>query len=548
MSQIHNSPTAAPDEPPPQRKHKRRALWVLAAVLAVVALVLTPPLIQVNRLRRRIATSMSQSLGRPVHMDRVTLNVLPVPGFTLENLVVSEDPSFGSEPVIRAESVRATLRASSLWRRRVEFATIRFDAPSVNLVRRADGRWNIESILLRAAQTNTAPTAQTTASAAPRFPYIEARGARLNVKMGDEKMPLALTEADFALWLPSPQQWRVRLEAKPARTDTSVFDTGLLTVEATLERAAHVEDVPIELTAAWRRAPLGEASRVLTGTDAGWRGGVEATATLHGTLGDAAFSSGLKLSNVRRADFIPATTLNLDVDCTGHLAVASAVVREPACTLALNKAKPADGLILATADTVDLTGLHSSGLKASMTSVPDAWLLDWVRLFSQRIPATFKPYGTVAGNVARVAAQSNSAVGWQGEFHDTVEVADRTVANDKPRTIPRVFSVLALDEGLALAPVNVAPPDKAPLNLSGTVDRRAYTLQLTGTATPQELSALVAKMPPLGDGLERALPGVAWSSTAAIPVNFTCTRAWGHPQACLATRPAEALTPHKRQR
>ncbi|MDQ2926234.1 MAG: AsmA family protein, partial [Acidobacteriota bacterium] len=449
----HSDSEDGPDALKRRRSFKRRSLWILAAVLAVAALVLTPPLISANRLRRRIAISMSESLGRPVHMDRVTLNILPVPGFTLENLVVSEDPAFGSEPVIRADSVRATLRASSLWRRQVEFATIRFESPSVNLVRRADGRWNIESILLHAAQEDTAPTAQRRPGPAPRFPYIEANGARVNVKMGNEKKPLALTEADFALWLPSPQQWRVRLEAKPARTDTSVFDTGLLTVEATLQRAAHVEAVPIELTAAWRRAPLGEASRVLTGVDAGWRGGVEATATLHGTLGDAAVSGSLKLTDVRRADFIPAKMLNLNVDCSGHLAVATAVMRGPACTLALNKAKPEDGLLVATADTLDLTGLRGSGLKVGMTSVPDAWLLDWARLFSQRIPATFKPKGEVAGSVARVDVQRDFAAGWQGEFHDTVEVVDRNGTAEKARIAPRVFSVIPRDENLTLASV-----------------------------------------------------------------------------------------------
>ena len=30
--------------------------------------------------------------GRPVHLDRVSLNLLPLPGFILENFVVEEDP------------------------------------------------------------------------------------------------------------------------------------------------------------------------------------------------------------------------------------------------------------------------------------------------------------------------------------------------------------------------------------------------------------------------------------------------------------------------
>ena len=154
--------------------------------------------------------------------------------YAAKNLVVDEDPAFvGRKLVFSAYTVRANLRASSLWRRQVEFGTIHFDQPSVNLVRRADGRWNLRYYPAACGAGRRAPDSQTNPGPAPRFPYIEATGARLNVKLGeDEKMAAALTEADFALWLPSPQQWRVRIEAKPARTDMNVSETGILSVEA----------------------------------------------------------------------------------------------------------------------------------------------------------------------------------------------------------------------------------------------------------------------------------------------------------------------------
>jgi len=534
----------AEDAPERRRRFRRRFLWALGIVLLVVALILTPPLINVNRLRVRIASKMSESLGRPVHLDSVTLNVLPVPGFTLQNLVVSEDPSFGAEPVIRANKVTARLRLSSLWRRHVEFSTIAFEVdehgsgPSVNLVRRKDGRWNLESILLHAAQTETAPTAQREAGPEPRFPYIEATGARLNVKMGDEKMPLALTEAEFALWLPSPQQWRLRLQARPARTDTSVSDTGELTLEATLQRAARLADVPIEMTAAWRRAPLGEASRVLTGNDAGWRGTMEATATLHGTLGDAPMTGSLKLRGVRRADFIPGKLLDVDVDCMGHLAVNTALIHQPACTTSLPGEKDGGGLVAATADLLDLTGLHTSGLRLGMTNVPDAWLLDWARLFSRRVPAGFEPQGKVAGTVTRVPGQ-----GWQGEFRDTAEFVDRIPPLKSPPEL-REFLVASNGDGFALVPVNIAPVDRPALMLSGTAGRQGYAVQLVGTATPQEVGVLVSVLPPLGDGLDHVLPG---SGSAAVKVDVVCTRAWGGVQSCSAVKAQEPVKKPRRR-
>src|SRR6185437_16698486 len=118
----------------------RRFLFLWLALVGLLLLAIVPPLISVNRFQRRIVTSISQCLGRPVHLDRVTLNLLPLPGFTLDNLVVDEDPAFGSEPIIRANSVRVTLRIRSLWTKRVEFSTISFTDPSVNLVHLPNGK------------------------------------------------------------------------------------------------------------------------------------------------------------------------------------------------------------------------------------------------------------------------------------------------------------------------------------------------------------------------------------------------------------------------
>jgi AsmA family len=536
--------------PEQRRRRKRRLIWVLGVVVVLIALVITPPLLNVNRLRKRIATSMSQSLGRPVHLDSVTLNLLPVPGFTLQNLVVDEDPAFGSEPVLSAYTVRANLRASSLWRRQVEFGTIHFDQPSVNLVRRADGRWNFESILLHAAQEDAAPTAQTKPGPAPRFPYIEATGARLNVKLGDEKMPAALTEADFALWLPSPQQWKVRIEARPARTDMNVSDTGVLSIEATLERAARLADVPIELTAAWRQAPLGEATRVLTGSDAGWRGDVDATATLHGTLGDAVLGGNLKLTSLRRAEFVPEKMLDVSMECSAHMAVDVAVLTGPACTVSPTPISHLgfgavdtvpESAVYVTADKLELTGLKAAGLRVGSPKVSLAWLMDFARLWSQRTPANEVPQGTASGSFLRVGT------GWQGELHGTIQARSLDYGPDGG-VAERNFSIASAGDGFTLAPFNVTFADKSALMFSATAGAAGMTLRLAGSGTPHQVTFLQWAMPALADGFAQAMPGLAGSSAAPLKVDLTCTREWGGEQTCVSVRAPEAVKPKRRRR
>jgi AsmA protein len=519
-------------------------------VAVLLLLVLTPPLLNVNRLQRRIAASMSESLGRPVQLDRVSLHLLPVPGFTLENLVVSEDPAFGSEPVIRANIVELTLRPSSLWRRQVEISSIKFVEPSLNLVRNAQGEWNVQSLLMHAASVDTAPTAQSNPGPQPRFPYIEATGARVNLKLGEEKTPFSLTEADFALWLPTPAHWRVRLVGKPTRTDTNISDPGTVRVEGSLERAATMAEVPVDLTASWELAPLGEASKLLTGEDAGWRGNLTVEATLVGKLGAATLTSKVHVQELRRADFLPVQSMDVHTECSGTLDVTTAVVRAPECSLGTPTVEGSKvaGHVITIADSIDLPALSASGLRVGMTNVPDAWLLDWVRLFSQRIPASERPGGAVGGSVLFTAAHEGAAASWQGSIHGDVEGAVPWKAAESTFVVHPV-SITSSEAGFVLAPFSFTPPGKTPpLTLSGTAKQTGYTLRLMGTATVAQVLALRATLPPLGDGLQEALPKVAGgASTKPMKIDVTCSRAWGAAQTCAASLPAHPKrTPRRR--
>jgi hypothetical protein len=549
MMESNEHKTETAERTPPSRVRAR--LWWTAGIIAVLLLLLlTPPLINVNRLRKRIAASMSASLGRPVHLDGLTLQLLPIPGFTLQNLVVSDDPAFGNEPVIRANVVEITLRPSSLWRRQVELSSIRFVEPSLNLVRNAQGQWNLQGLLMHAAQMSSAPTEQSKAGPTPRFPYIEATNGRVNVKLADEKQPFSLVEADFALWLPSAEQWRVRLEGKPARTDMNVSNAGTMRLEGSLQRAATVGDVPVDLRASWHDAPLGEASKLLTGADAGWRGTLNVDATLAGPMSAAKLATGLHINDLRRADFVPSRLLDLNVECNGDVDATNAVVHDPSCTLPtpVPDGGKAAGRVVAIADAVQLEVLNAadhgvSGLRLGMTDVADSYVLDWARLFSQRVPAKSAPHGTVAGSVTYSAAAGE---GWQGEFHASVldqRPWELVAAAPEPMTI----SMSANQTTLTLAPLNLTPAAKAAgLEVAGAATPLGYTLRLAGTGTAAEVRSVLGTLPPLGDGAEAALPVLKDADGKLVKMDVTCTRSWGAVQSCVGA--AESPKPVKRGR
>ena len=142
------------------------------------------------------------------------VRLLPQPGFELDGFVVHDDPAFSAEPVLRAPEVSAFLRLSSLLRGRLEISRLSLSEPSLNLVRRPDGRWNIENFLERTASITVAPTSKRPSQSRPAFPYIEADRGRINFKVGPEKKSFALTDAKYSVWQDSENTWGVRLKAQ----------------------------------------------------------------------------------------------------------------------------------------------------------------------------------------------------------------------------------------------------------------------------------------------------------------------------------------------
>jgi len=180
------------------RRSTRRVVWTALALVLLGLLV--PPFINVNRYRKRVADAISRALGREVSVSNIELKLLPRPGLVLSNFVVAEDPSYGAEPMLRSATVTAYIRLASLWRGRLEIGTLALDSPSLNLVRRPDGHWNLEELVERTEQVASAPTTKTRPEARPRFPYVKASTGRINFKLGLVKKAFAFTDADFALW------------------------------------------------------------------------------------------------------------------------------------------------------------------------------------------------------------------------------------------------------------------------------------------------------------------------------------------------------------
>jgi hypothetical protein len=301
------------------------------AALAAILLILFLFRPGVYRLRNRIAHSIGSALGRKVTLDNVRVHLLPRPGFDLEGLVIDDDPAFSAEPMIRAQDVSAAIRFRSLLQGRLEIATLSATEPSINLVRNKEGRWNLASLLERSARIPVAPTGKSASERRPAFPYLEAGNARINFKIGQEKKSYALTDADVALWQDSENSWGARMKAQPVRTDFNLTDTGLLEFSGTWQRATTLRQTPLQVSVRWDKGQLGQITKLLSGKDRGWRGGVTITANLSGTPEALLIKNAISVDGFHRYDILGSENVRLATNCSGRYSVVDGLLDDLVC-------------------------------------------------------------------------------------------------------------------------------------------------------------------------------------------------------------------------
>ena len=367
-------------------RSRRRLLVVMLGVLG--ALFIFRP--GANGLRKRIAHSVGLALGRSVEIGRVTLHVLPQPGFDLENFVVHDDPAFGAEPMLRAPSVTAALRLRSLMHGRLEIGRLSLSEPSFNLVRGPEGHWNLEALLDRVAHTAAAPTRNVKPEARPVFPYIEADNGRINFKIGPEKKAYALTDADFALWLESDNEWGMRLAAQPVRTDFNLNNTGIVRVSGTWERAGSLRQTPLAFKLQWDGAQLGQFTKMVYGNDKGWRGTLSLEIRFSGVPADLNVSADASVQDFRRYDIVSTDPLRLSSHCTALYTSVEHVLSRIDC-----RAPVGQGLVTLAGRITAPTGPRAYDLSLVAQDVPVRSLLALARRAKKDLPADLTASGDV---------------------------------------------------------------------------------------------------------------------------------------------------------
>jgi hypothetical protein len=513
-------------------------LALLAIVLALIAGVAIPPVIRLNQFRGILEESMTRSLGRQVRVQGVYLRLLPRPGFQLAGFTVQDDPAFGSEPMLRSNSVAASLRLTSLWRGRMEIASLSLSAPSLNLVRAADGRWNVEAILGRAAQIPSAPTALRRAESRPRFPYIEAEGGRINFKFGQEKKVFFLQNADFSLWLASEDQWSMRLSARPVRSDANLGDTGQLTINGSFQRSPDLRTTPLKLDAVWENAQLGQLTHLVYGRDRGWRGGITAYAIVSGSPSALSFTADARAADFRRYDIAQPDSVTLAVNCEGLFrGIAQTSVTAPPHVLYLQCEAPvgSGGVVLRGQARTSA----NYDFDVVVDKLPLSSLAALARHLKRDLPPNLKAGGTLSGSLEFLPSEAtgslvasdfslrsasrasgvlaNTVIFALGESETHASAARKSSTPESPppesktrlvQTKPARFPYAAAASPILLRmlPVSLMLGGASPLIVSGHASAVDYAVEMKGEADCERLLNLLETLalpPPPRLGLIR---------------------------------------------
>jgi hypothetical protein len=471
---------------------------VVCAILLLTGMFLVRP--GANRLKAQIVSSISLGLGQPVEVGSVRVRLLPQPGFELDNFVLHDDPVFGAEPMLRAQQVTASLRLTSLIRGRWEIARLDLTEPSLNLVRGSEGHWNIEKLVEREERNPIAPTAKSRTERRPGFPYIDASGGRINFKFGAEKKPYTLADADFSLWQESENTWGMRLKARPVRTDFNLTDTGTVQASGTWQRAARLPETPMQFAFDWKGAQLGQLTKLVYGTDEGWRGTIRILVTLAGTAQNLGVTAETSAEDFRRFDVLGGGNLRLVAQCSARYNSSDKALSEIGC-----RAPVGEGSVVVKGQAMNLLAGTSYDLTFGAQEVPIQSVVAFVRHAKKNVPPDLMATGQLNAEFHGHRAGPASAGAWTGggqtskfQLLSTATNAELaldsvpfSVATETPKLSPRAAAGKAATASsptqVQVGPFRLALGRPTPLTVAGRIGRKGYDFEIHGDAQVQRM-------------------------------------------------------------
>jgi len=279
-----------------------RILWRVALIALGTVLVagVIAPFINAQRFSAPIHRALESSLGRKVEFGAVHFTLFSGPGFSLENVTIGEDPGYGLEPFAYVPTLQARVRFDKLIFGAMRFSSLRLVDPSLNLVKRSDGAWNVVPLVERLSTPRRAPLSF--------FPAFVVANGRIDFKLGTRKTTLYLLETDLSIYPERSGKLYIQFSGSPARTDRAGNGFGHLRGTANwYVNPANAQANQLEADVTLDPSNLSELTALFQGHDIGVHGTVSSRARIEGPSAALRISGELRLQDVHRWDLLPST-------------------------------------------------------------------------------------------------------------------------------------------------------------------------------------------------------------------------------------------------
>ena len=429
-------------------RSSRLLLILLFGALAFLALAIIAPFVNAARFSASIKSALEDSLGRHVTFGKVYYRILPVPGFSLEDVTIDEDPRYGLEPFASRSGLEARLRIDKLLTGTVRFASLRLTDPSLNLVKRDDGSWNVVEFVQRMSAPRSSPL--------NLIPAIQISNGRLDFKLGQRKTIFYIAGADISIYPERSGRVALNFSGSPARTDRAGNGFGALRgslnwlVTPSSEKANQLEaDVTL------LPSDLSEITTLIEGHDVGVHGTLSSRAQIAGPLAALKVSGDLRLQDVHRWDLLPSSGDDWRVPYEGTIDLVAHNLNLRTLPQHPGEAVPAALQVKVN----DFLAKPTWTLMTSLNQAPLESLLPLARRMGFGVPAGVSLTGALDG----VVGFSNSS-GFLGEvsIHNTVaklaDIAPISAAGAQIKILP---------DGLHLEPATLQETGGGTMQVGG---------------------------------------------------------------------------------
>ncbi|HSD52433.1 MAG TPA: AsmA-like C-terminal region-containing protein [Candidatus Methylomirabilis sp.] len=132
--------------------------------LAVLAALVLPSLVNLERYRAALAGRAGRTLGREVTLGALRIHLWGGIGAEARGIQIAQAPGFGAEPFLAADALRVRVELLPLLRGEMKLRSAVLDRPRIHLMHTRDGRWSIEDLL----KTSTPPSPSKPSGEPPR--------------------------------------------------------------------------------------------------------------------------------------------------------------------------------------------------------------------------------------------------------------------------------------------------------------------------------------------------------------------------------------------